>query len=790
MSSYPILTALSLPAVSTFPSARCIQWTADGQAVLLSKNAIYILTPDSGIAVDKSSVVKQALDKAQTTGSQRPLGWLRTMIELGKANDMHAWAEENRDWWGAVSLGPTDFSFTAVACSPSNISADAGCIYALLDSNSEVFLFKPVKDPLIGQWVGLGDLHEILTETSKIFIPEDDAKKLHRRTLHQQTTDIAWSPPADFGMSPAPDIDGALLAIGNRAGYTHLMRYTQDLQTSMLLQRVASVRVGDRWITRLAWSAAICTRPGTSQTYLACALADGSVVVTEIAQTITATSDTAAFYPEYNLEVTVNKLEEEVFDGDQKSTTSLRWIDTSQPEPILVFTKPGVVYLWSKPSAFTPWSGLRAIRLERQKLSVGSTPFAMVSGVSYSPRSDALVVSLADGSFHVVQKVTTDPALAPGTAEDNLASASVSKTARAVFIKVEEDDVDRRQVNAIYGMTSYDGDSYYTWIHEGLRPTDFSYKHDAKHTSMLVTAQLWNGKNDDQVVQNISDILSRCRAASGESSLATLRHIFLELRDSERFRRLHPRVLALVRTEHFPDDSSAATLPAWTGPQSTALRAQFRRSLRAHLFGRNSFLSHRLCVMLAGFCEQESDDAAVREAFRAAAADTVGTLWPRLLRIVVRHIAAVLPLLAEPDVPFVLRIIVQALLPGTPDDLQAEAHELSARIQALVPATGVDAAALGLNEPCPACRAAVPLQDINTATCPNGHSWPRCSITSFVLSTPMVRTCMGCSRKAFLPPPARDTPWLPPAARSWLVEDLLNAVRRCFFCGAGFVTLL
>ena len=36
----------------------------------------------------------------------------------------------------------------------------------------------------------------------------------------------------------------------------------------------------------------------------------------------------------------------------------------------------------------------------------------------------------------------------------------------------------------------------------------------------------------------------------------------------------------------------------------------------------------------------------MREAFRAAAADTVGTLWPRLLRIVVRHLAAVLPLLA------------------------------------------------------------------------------------------------------------------------------------------------
>lgn len=56
----------------------------------------------------------------------------------------------------------------------------------------------------------------------------------------------------------------------------------------------------------------------------------------------------------------------------------------------------------------------------------------------------------------------------------------------------------------------------------------------------------------------------------------------------------------------------------------------------------------------------------------------------------------------------------------------------------------------------------------------------------------MVRTCVGCSRKAFLPPVQGGTAqsWLPTAARSWLVEELLHAVRRCFFCGNSFVTLV
>lgn len=114
-------------------------------------------------------------------------------------------------------------------------------------------------------------------------------------------------------------------------------------------------------------------------------------------------------------------------------------------------------------------------------------------------------------------------------------------------------------------------------------------------------------------------------------------------------------------------------------------------------------------------------------------------------------------------------------------------------------------------EPCPACQAQIPLQDDRSAVCPNGHVWSeqdpdldasmaltnlfvaRCSITSFILATPMVRTCTGCGRKAFLPVSQSDTcrNLLPPAVRdSWLAIDLLDAIRRCFFCGCNFVTLV
>lgn len=32
--------------------------------------------------------------------------------------------------------------------------------------------------------------------------------------------------------------------------------------------------------------------------------------------------------------------------------------------------------------------------------------------------------------------------------------------------------------------------------------------------------------------------------------------------------------------------------------------------------------------------------------------------------------------------------------------------------------------------------------------------------------------------------------WLPVAARGWVVEELLEAVHRCLFCGNSFVSVL
>ncbi|KAG1791213.1 uncharacterized protein HD556DRAFT_1241108, partial [Suillus plorans] len=73
-----------------------------------------------------------------------------------------------------------------------------------------------------------------------------------------------------------------------------------------------------------------------------------------------------------------------------------------------------------------------------------------------------------------------------------------------------------------------------------------------------------------------------------------------------------------------------------------------------------------------------------------------------------------------PDIPFVLREVVQSLLPGSPQDLSHEAQALS---DVLTASFSIDPAIAALHEHCPACHTEVPLHDITRATCPNSHAW-------------------------------------------------------------------
>ncbi|KAH9943814.1 transcription factor IIIC subunit delta N-term-domain-containing protein [Amylocystis lapponica] len=743
MDQLMIYTALSLPAVSASPSANCLRWTGDGQLVMLTKSAVYILVLHFRLLFSSSDFNRSPIDTENLHNGVPPIGWLRTMIEFDKTL-AHQWPADCQDW-GAVSLGSLDPVLRAVAASPSNISADGGCVVAVLNSNMELAIWAPVKNHLRGQWLKLRDVSPDLFSALPI-----------EETLAIRSAGIEWSSQADFALTPSPAIDGSLLAIGNRAGSITFLRYFGKPEANPDIRSVASLSVGDRWIVHLAWSPWRVSERGICEGFLACGSSDGSISVVRVVQTLLPA--TSLFIPDYEVKRSY--------------------------EPILVHSKPGVLHFWSSPSPATGWSGSRAIPIHAQKLSVGSSALCSVTGAEYIRTKDVLVVSLSDGSFHVVHTVSTEPSLAPLGSPPPAhvpTSEAVSAVGRSVFLKVESEDLQFKDVNHINGMASYDDHAAFVWIHEASRPTDFSYKHDAKHVSMFVVAQLWSEDDDERILRDLKERITGAKACSGQSPISVLRPVFLHLRDPPKLLRLDGDLAQILQPTSL-EDFIQVIVPPYTGQLTSELRKQFGRSFSTHIYGWDALMSERMKFVVSEFCRP-----------------LLSVVWHHVLRTTIRHVGAVITALSSSDVPFVRRVIAQASLPGIPADLMREAEYLAVLMDSVDGTSGIG----GIDELCPACHAPVPLEDIATAECPNGHVWggwnckkftrgimssspaARCSVTSFILTTPMTQN---------IPPPSQASApqnWLPQAVRhSWLVQDLLDAARRCFLCGNSFVAIL
>ena len=130
-----------------------------------------------------------------------------------------------------------------------------------------------------------------------------------------------------------------------------------------------------------------------------------------------------------------------------------------------MYSKPGKLHFLTLASnGHLP--SLRTIALHTQHLSVGSSALTPVVGAEYVPSEDTLVVGLADGSFHAVPHFSGTRTGAEPPAQPMLSSLQLSKTARAVFVAAEPEKPNNKDVNRHYGMVSYDGHAWLTWLHE------------------------------------------------------------------------------------------------------------------------------------------------------------------------------------------------------------------------------------------------------------------------------------------------------------------------------------
>ncbi|KAG9312802.1 hypothetical protein JVU11DRAFT_6218 [Chiua virens] len=478
------------------------------------------------------------------------------------------------------------------------------------------------------------------------------------------------------------------------------------------------VKLCENWITSIAWSPWTLHNDGQCRCSLACSTGDGSVFLINISQKLQLRGGDG-FLTTYELDSAFERVTDVVCSPDKSAVTALKWIAVSDRSPILVYSKPGVVYLWSRALPPTQWHGNRALSIQPQKLSIGSSAFSHVSGFSYVAERDVLLVALLDGSLHAIHNISLEPSWAPTSSKDHLTSEALSQASRVFFARTSPTDIAYADVNRISGLVCYDSHSTLTWIYESLSPSDFSYKHEARHECILLTAPFWP-LDSDTVLRAAQETLVQFDCATRSTPLHWLRPLLLHLSGTGHFTEVCPRLLEVL--DQVPQEE---LLVVFVPPSSQAtgaeLQHRLRTSLATHLlFGWNGLLSLRMRLAIADTCWRLCKDEQLRLRCGQVAHRQLTSISHRVLRILVRHFTAIVAALTPSDVPFVLRVVVQSRLAGSPADLSGEAEALSTKVNAAI---AIDPSIAGLHELCPACHTEVPLEDITRAVCPSGHYW-------------------------------------------------------------------
>ncbi|KAI5886538.1 uncharacterized protein SCHCODRAFT_02517726 [Schizophyllum commune H4-8] len=312
---------------------------------------------------------------------------------------------------------------------------------------------------------------------------------------------------------------------------------------------------------------------------------------------------------------------------------------------------------------------------------------------------------------------------------------------------------------------------------------------------------------DAEFLALLTSTLTSARASASPAPLPLLRPLLFRLQDRALLARVRERVLGVLgggsegeggeHSSHAgpsaqpPDQDESATANATTASPTTAnpttaissdnstpltsnptpsIRAHFRESLARALFGGDELLRLRLKLAVADFMRKNLSTStspySLNDPSNASAplsdpdvlahhrtSTLLAAIAQRVQGIIIAHVVAVVPFLGAPDLPFALRLALQATLPGSPAALAARGRELLHALRARGLLSDADLAYLaGLGR-------AQADRDVGDGEAMRAGS-------------------------------AYRLDFLPRAARCWVVDELLQSVGRCIVCGGGFVSVL
>ncbi|KAF8705548.1 putative zinc-finger of transcription factor IIIC complex, partial [Rhizoctonia solani] len=722
-----LISSLLLDDSPLSASTDVLKYSPDGQIAVVTRGAIYIVTPD----LSSSPHVEKNIFRGDR------LGWSKTAIhDIGITK---AWSDGRtgpRKEWNTLSLATVENLWQAVSWSPSGLNRLGGCLLASLTNNLQVIIWAPVKNPLTGEWSKVADIteYQISSYGGDDEITAEDLQKC-------QSCSIAWSDSLHKEEAfPSTAPCHSLLAVGARSGDVSFFRW--DLKVDAARYCFSS-KVADAWITKLTWSNwRLENRTGSSQfgaASLACGLSNGSVWVLNIKQELDGRE-------QYSVDSTL------VAEPDSRSITAMTFVESnSKTHRLLAVAKPGFIAFCTLPTLsendMAEDPSLDIIKLSSPRTSLASSAVSTCVGMQYIASNDSMVVILAEGSTITItgifQKARVIEQEESGTSTYNL-----SKAVRRVTGIAENRPLDRTEYARIYGVQFMETENYVLWGQEVLHSYDLSFRIQATSKIKICLVKLWRPEEDTntRLVSSLGGNLLSYNLVASYSPGVILKQILFELLEDESVVSVAPHMLPILAPEwgltnlnQFADEghTSLTIDDPFTG------QTRLKLSLVQLLVNRVS-LPENLIVEL--------------RSLERTLMQTVVAL--RIHTVVERIISS--PESDEFEKAGILRFIHASQfcpIPGSVSqrfqNMRKQGQDYARRHDSSLTYLSNDerdtldlSRATDLGETCPACQQVVLFQNLAQARCHTGHVWERCATSFRLLASLGSLTCSGCGRKS------------------------------------------
>ncbi|KAH7335189.1 transcription factor IIIC subunit delta N-term-domain-containing protein [Rhizoctonia solani] len=567
-----LISSLILGDSPLSASTDVMQYSADGQISVVTRSAIFIVTPDFNAPSNQNGHPLQG----------NHLAWSKTAIHDFGA--IKSWSD-GRTEWSTLSLGTAENVWQAASWSPSGLNRLGGCLLASLTNNLQLAIWAPVKNPSTGEWTRVADIteYQIASYGGEDEVAPEDLLKC-------QSCSIAWSGSCHEGTTPLLETKNhSLLAVGARSGDLSFFRW--DLSTDAA-RYCFNFKVADAWIIRLVWSKwkpVDDNKPSHFvQASLACGLSNGSVWVLNVKQGPGGRDgDEREQYSVIDSTL--------VIEPDSRSITAMAFVEMSpRSQPLLAVAKPGFVTLCNIPvpteNEMAEDPSLHTVMLSSPRTSLASSAVSTCVGLHYVPSDDSLVVILAEGSIVTIANVSQNACLRE-QGERPISTHGLSKAVRRITGVAENRPLERAEYARIYGIHFMGTENYALWGQEVLQSYDLSFRIQATYKTRICLVKLWEPDEDMnfRLATSLSVALSSHNLVTPYSPGVILNQIMFELLQAGSIVSAAPRLLPVLAPEwglsnanQFANEENSAS----TNGDSLASQTRLKLSLVESLVNR------------------------------------------------------------------------------------------------------------------------------------------------------------------------------------------------------------